>query len=136
MFVFSLSNPMACLDGILENGTYLTIFNVFFVFPRLLSSTLVSTSCIFVVLLNFYLSQSIKYNNRWTRAGWDGKERIGIKPTRAATETRDSKGGGAGANGYVLYHFKFVLLTFLIILLLSGCLFFYRVRRQARRDGV
>ena len=44
-------------------------------------------------LLRFYSSQSFKYNNRWTRAGRDGEERIGMGPTRAATETRNGTGG-------------------------------------------
>ena len=41
---FYFSNPVTCLGDILENRTYITIFNDFFDFYRLLSSTLVSTS--------------------------------------------------------------------------------------------
>ena len=42
VYFFSFSNPVACLDGILENRTYQ--FLMFFVFSRLLSNTLASTS--------------------------------------------------------------------------------------------
>ena len=67
--------------------------------------------CIFVVLLSFYSAQSIEYNNRCTRAGWDGEERIGIRPTQAATETRDGKGGQERAGTFSIL-FKFCLLSF------------------------
>ena len=65
--------------------------------------------CIFVVLLNL--------NPLITTTGWDGEERIGIGPTRAATETRGSTGGRSDWWVRPLSCFNFSAL--LLILLLS-----------------
>ena len=43
VYFFSFSNPVACLDDILENQ-HNTIFNDFFVLSGLLSGALMSTS--------------------------------------------------------------------------------------------
>ena len=44
VYFFSFSNPVACLDDMLENLTYLTFFIDCFVFSCLPSSTLMLTS--------------------------------------------------------------------------------------------
>ena len=64
-FLNVFSNPVACFDDILENGTY--NFLTFFVFHRLFSSNLVSTSLNRVH--NRYLGDSMIW---WTLQGVAG----------------------------------------------------------------
>ena len=62
------------------------------------------------------LNRLSKYNNRWIRAGRDGRgERIEIGPTRAATDTPDSMGGRSDRR---------VCPSFFIFLLFSSFFFF------------
>ena len=49
-------------------------------------------------LLSFYSSQSVEYNNRWTRAERDGEDRTDQDET-------NTDGDRNVTNGYVLYYF-------------------------------
>ena len=66
------------------------------------------------------------------RAGQGGTDRDGANVGGDRNAGR-CKGAGA-TDGFVLYHFL-ILSALILILLLSDCLFFYRARQQARRDG-
>ena len=86
-------------------------------------------------LLSFYQSQSVEYNNGWTRAERDGEEGMDQDGTNTDGDRNAGRYGGSEAiNACVLCHYfnSFHSPSHSFSFRLP---FFYRVRQQAGQDG-